>query len=74
MSFVRIGLKWLQQSAINLRHRLLAWAPIPLRQLEPCIPSRGVQRRRKQPWFTRIELPQPLRDALCGAVSADGLT
>jgi hypothetical protein len=73
MSFVRIGLKWLQQSVSNLRYRLRAWAPIPLRQLEPCIPSRGVQRRRKQPWFTRIELP-PLRDAPCGAVSADGLT
>ena len=31
----------------------------PMGCLERCIPSRGVQRRRKQPWFTRIELPPP---------------
>ena len=73
LSFVRIGLKWLQQQVINGHQTLLAWQPIPLRQLEPCIPSFGVQRRQKQPWFTRIELP-PLLDALCGAVSVDGLT
>ncbi|MCT0223621.1 hypothetical protein [Synechococcus sp. CS-1328] len=27
----------------------------------PCIPSRGVRRRQKQPWFTRVELPPPPR-------------
>jgi hypothetical protein len=60
LSFVRIGLKWLQQFVANTSNALLAWAPIPLRNLEPCIPSRGVQRRQKEPWFTRIELlPRP---------------
>ena len=39
---------------------LLAWMPIPLRQLEPCIPSRGVRDRRPHPWFTFVELPLPL--------------
>lgn len=57
MSFVRIGLKWLQQCVAHAGRALLAWKPIPLRDLEPCIPSRGVQRRQQQPWFTRIELP-----------------
>jgi hypothetical protein len=38
----------------------MAWLPIPLQELDPCIPSRGVRRRQSQPWFTRIELPQPL--------------
>ena len=57
MSFVRIGLKWLQQAVANAGRSLRAWMPIPLRELEPCIPSRGVQRRKQQPWFTRIELP-----------------
>ena len=57
LSFVRIGLQWLQQAVVHAGRTLLAWIPIPLRDLEPCIPSRGVQRRQKQPWFTRIELP-----------------
>jgi hypothetical protein len=73
LSFVRIGLKWLQQAVVHAGRTLLAWQPIPLRQLEPCIPSFGVQRHQQQPWFTRIELP-PLFNALCGAVSVDGLT
>ncbi len=57
LSFVRIGLKWLQQSVIDAGRALLAWAPVPRQKLEPCIPSRAVQRRRQQPWFTRVELP-----------------
>ena len=57
MSFVRIGLKWLQQVVANAGRSFRTWIPIPLRDLEPCIPSRGVQRRKQQPWFTRIELP-----------------
>ena len=57
LSFVRIGLQWLQQAVVHAGRTLLAWIHIPLRDLEPCIPSRGVQRRQKQPWFTRIELP-----------------
>jgi hypothetical protein len=57
LSFVRIGLQWLQQAVAHAGRTLLAWIPIPLRELEPCIPSRGVLRRQKEPWFTRIELP-----------------
>jgi hypothetical protein len=60
LSLARIGLHWLQQSAIASGRALLAWLPIPLRPLEPCIPSRGVRRRRNEPWFTRVELPPPL--------------
>jgi hypothetical protein len=57
MSFVRLGLTWLQHSVTNTSQRFMGWMPIPFCELEPCIPSRGVQRRQKQPWFTRIELP-----------------
>jgi len=57
MSFVRIGLACLQEVVANAKAQVMAWMPIPLQQLEPCIPSRGVRRRQKQPWFTRIELP-----------------
>jgi hypothetical protein len=63
MSFVRIGLKWMQQCVANAGRALLAWMPIPLRKLEPCIPSRGIERRQSQPWFTRIELPPRPRQA-----------
>jgi len=57
MSFVRLGLASLQQYVAYAGAALMAWMPIPLRQLEACIPSRGVQRRQKQAWFTGIELP-----------------
>jgi hypothetical protein len=57
MSFVRIGVAVLQQAVADAKASVMAWIPIPLQQLEPCIPSRGIQRRQKQPWFTRIELP-----------------
>jgi hypothetical protein len=60
LSFARIGLHWLQQSVVAAGRALLAWLPIPLRPLEPCIPSLGVRRRQKEPWFTRVELPPPL--------------
>jgi hypothetical protein len=36
---------------------LRTWMLIPSRELEPRIPSCGLQYRQKQPWFTRIELP-----------------
>ena len=58
MSFLRLGLSWLQQCASKACHRLLAWRPIPLRQLEPCIPSNGTCQRRQQPWFTSVDLPR----------------
>jgi len=57
VSFARIGLHWLQQSVIASGRILLAWMPIPLQAIEPCIPSRGVRRWQKKPWFSRIELP-----------------
>ena len=69
LSFMRIGLKWLQQCVANAGRALLAWMPIPLRKLEPCIPSRGVERRRRQPWFTRIELPPCPRQTALLAVA-----
>ena len=70
MSFLRMGLKWVQRSAVNAGCALLAWIPIPLQQLEPCIPSRGVYRRRKQAWFTKVELPpNPPRQSAQPAVS-----
>ena len=65
LSFVRIGLKWLQQCVANTANALLAWAPIHLRDLELCIPSRGVLRRKKDPSFKRIDLPpRPLQNQL----------
>ena len=57
LSFVRIGLATLQTFVADTKAKLMTWMPIPQRDLGPCIPSRGVRRRRKQPWFTRIELP-----------------
>jgi hypothetical protein len=60
LSFARIGLHWLQQSVMAAGRALLAWLPIPLQTLEPCIPSRGMRRRQNELWFTRIELPPPL--------------
>ncbi|WP_322758125.1 hypothetical protein [Synechococcus sp. CBW1107] len=60
-SFARIGLQWLQQTVVDDGRALLVWMPIPLKELEPSIPSWGVQRRKQQPWFTRVELPPPSR-------------
>lgn len=69
LSFTRIGLHWLQQSVITASRFLLAWLPIPLQTLEPCIPSRGVRRRQKEPWFSRVELPPPLQITALMAVA-----
>jgi hypothetical protein len=60
-----LACSWLQQAVVHAGRTLLAWIPRPLRELEPCIPSRGVLRRQKQPWFTRIELPPPPRQSHC---------
>ena len=54
--FARIGLHWIQQSVIAAGRTLMALMPIPLQALEPCVPSRGVRRRQKRTWFSRIEL------------------
>lgn len=62
MTFVGIGLASLQQFVANATETIQPWLPIPLHQLEACIPSWGVHRRRKKPWLKRIDLtPKPAR-------------
>jgi hypothetical protein len=48
MSFLRIGLAALQMAVADTAARLMDWLPIPIQELEPCIPSRraGESRRR----------------------------
>ena len=69
LSFARIGLHWIQQSVSAVGRTLLAWIPIPLQALEPCIPSRGVRRRQKRPWFSRIEPPPPSHSTASMAIA-----
>jgi hypothetical protein len=69
MSFARIGLASLQQVVANAIATLQAWLPIPLHELEPCIPSRGVQRRWNELLFTWVDLPPRLAHAIPSAVS-----
>jgi hypothetical protein len=57
MSFLRLGLGALQMVVADASARLMAWLPIPLQELEPCIPSRKAQRKQARAWFSRIELP-----------------
>jgi len=57
MSFLRIGLGALQMLASDATARLMAWLPIPLQELEPCIPSRKAQRKQARTWFSKVELP-----------------
>ena len=57
MSFLRLGLGGLQMLASDARSTLMAWLPIPLQELEPCIPSRRARQKHAQTWFSRIELP-----------------
>ena len=57
MSFLRLGLGALQMLASDATAGLMAWLPIPLQELEPCIPSRRSRRTQAQAWFSRIELP-----------------
>jgi hypothetical protein len=64
MSFLRIGLAALQMAVADAAARLMDWLPIPLQELEPCIPSRRTRRRQAQAWFSTIEMPPPrLRSA-----------
>lgn len=58
MSYVHIGLKWLCQTVTDPTRVLRAWRPIPLDSPEPCHPSRGVRKRKKDPWFDRVHLPE----------------
>jgi len=41
----------------DAKHRFMAWLPIPLQELEPCIPSRKAQRKQAQSWFSMVEMP-----------------
>ena len=63
MSFLRIGLAALQLAVADVTARLMAWLPIPIQELEPCIPSRQARRPQAQSWFSKIELPPPPRSA-----------
>jgi hypothetical protein len=57
MSFLRLGLGVLVMLASDSTARLMAWLPIPLQELEPCIPSRKAQRKQARTWFSTVELP-----------------
>ena len=57
MSFLRIGLAALQMAVTDAAAKLMEWLPIPLQELEPCIPSRKARRRQAQAWFSTIEMP-----------------
>ena len=57
MSFLRIGLAALQMVVADATARLMAWMPIPLQDLEPCISSLRAIQKQDQAWFSRIELP-----------------
>ena len=60
LSFLPIGLSWMQQCAADSSKTLLAWASISLRKLEPCIPSQSSQQNQRLPWFSKVDLPPPL--------------
>ena len=57
MSFLRIGLAALQMVMADATARWMAWLPIPLQELEPCIPSRRTHRKQARAWFSNVELP-----------------
>jgi hypothetical protein len=61
MSFLRIGLAALQMAVADAAARLMDWLPIPIQELEPCVPSRTARRRQAQAWFSTIEMPPRLR-------------
>jgi hypothetical protein len=63
MSFLRIGLAALQMAVADVTTRLMDWLPIPIQELEPCVPSRRARRRQAQAWFSTIEMPPRLRSA-----------
>ena len=63
MSFLRIGLAALQMAVADVTAGFMDWLPIPLQELEPCIPSRRVRRRQAQAWFSTIEMPPRVRSA-----------
>jgi hypothetical protein len=56
-SFLRLGLGALHMLASNATSRLMAWLPIPLQELEPCITSLRARQKQAQAWFSKVELP-----------------
>ena len=58
-----IGLAALQMAVADAAIRLMAWLPIPLQELEPCIPSRKARRQQTRAWFSNVELPPRPRSA-----------
>jgi hypothetical protein len=65
MSFLRIGLAVLQMHAADAAARLMAWLPVPIEALEPCIPSRRARQQQAQVWFSKVELPPRPTTATC---------
>ena len=63
MSFLRIGLAALQMAVADVTAGFMDWRPIPIQELEPCIPSRKTRRRQEQAWFSTIEMPPRWRSA-----------
>ena len=60
----------MQQGVADSSKTLLAWAPIPLRKLEPCIPSQSSQQNQRLPWFLKVDLPPPLDRSVPALVSS----
>jgi len=63
MSFLRIGLAALQMAVADATARLMDWLPIPIQELEPCVPSRKARRRQARAWFSTVEMPPRTRTA-----------
>ena len=61
--FLHIGLAALQIAVADVKAGVMDWLPIPLQELEPCIPSRRASRKQAQAWFSTIEMPPRLRSA-----------
>ncbi|MFZ0407695.1 MAG: hypothetical protein WAM11_06245 [Cyanobium sp.] len=57
MSVLRIALAPLQMVAADASASVMAWLPIPIRELQPCVPCCRARRNQKQVWFARVELP-----------------
>jgi hypothetical protein len=70
MSFLRIGLAALQMAVADAGAKLMDWLPIPLQELEPCVPSCRARSKQAQAWFSTIEMPPRLRSADHAAVMA----
>ena len=63
ISAYRIGLAALQMAMSDAATRLMAWLPIPIQELEPCVPSRKARKKQAQAWFSTVEMPPRLRSA-----------